>query len=579
MKQIEICAKRQQILDCRSHILILGGPGSGKTTISLYKGQKAAEAGLLGRHQKVLFLSFSKAAVRQVTSKLTDFFKSSGKELVTVQTYHSFCWDVLKAYSYLLLPGKQISLLPPHEETVLKNKYLGEKWEAAQTELFHSNARLCFDLFAPLTAELFARSRSICNMYSSKYPIIVVDEFQDSDAFQWAIVKHLSERSQVICLADPEQQIYSWRSQTVSADRINDVKEHLKPLIVDFLDENNRSPKSTIAAFANTMLKDKKKFAISDEIKLIQYPSWQTSIYLKMAVLNAFAFLKKTEANKPYTVAIFARTNQYIRTVCDYLDSEDRLGSRKLKPISFSVFIDEHAVIQAGRCISSFMDASSKPENGLAEGLAIVSDFFNCNRGTTNSDKASKIDEWRSGVLVGKIPKTNCVSEIFRIKNLLSKPDNGLIGDPMTDWIFIRQLLASSKSAELKRIADYSKQLRLLRRGSQIADAFSVLWRTHGSYLGSIDAFDRAVADEHLSQNYFEPSGCLVMNMHKSKGKEFDAVIIIENPYNASFVSKDNAPFTESRKLLRVAITRARYFVQILTDKTTPSPLLAAFYK
>lgn len=576
MKQIEICSKRQQVLDSDKHILILGGPGSGKTTISLFKAQKAAEDGVLKNHQKVLFLSFSKAAVRQVNSKLGDFFKADKKQLVTVQTYHSFCWEVLQAYSYLLLPGRQISLLPPHEETVLKNKYLGENWEAAQIELFNSNARLCFDLFAPLTAELFARSRSIREMYSSKYPIIVVDEFQDSDVFQWSLVKHLSENSQVVCLADPEQQIYSWRSETVSVDRIDDVKEFLEPLIVDFQDENNRSPKGAIASFANAILKDKGNFVLSDEIKLIRYPSWRTSIYLKTAVFNAYRFLKKVEAKKPYTIAIFARTNQYIRTVCDYLDSEDKMGQRKLKPIAFSVFIDEHAVIQAGRCISSFMDTSSS-SGTLADGLAIVSDFFNCNRGTTNSDKASKIDQWRSGVLSGKIPKTNCVSEILRIKSLLAQSNNGLTGDPMADWIFVRQLLESSKSAELKRIADYSRQLRLLRRGSQISDAFNLLWRTHGSYYGSIEAFDRAVADEHLSQNYFEPSGCLVMSMHKSKGKEFDAVIVIESPYNASFISKDNAPFTESRKLLRVAITRARHFVQILTDKASPSPLLAKF--
>jgi DNA helicase-2/ATP-dependent DNA helicase PcrA len=55
------------------------------------------------------------------------------------------------------------------------------------------------------------------------------------------------------------------------------------------------------------------------------------------------------------------------------------------------------------------------------------------------------------------------------------------------------------------------------------------------------------------------------MNFHKSKGKEFDGVVIVERRYKGKLLNDDEAPrYTESRRVLRVAITRARKRVTIL---------------
>jgi DNA helicase-2/ATP-dependent DNA helicase PcrA len=66
------------------------------------------------------------------------------------------------------------------------------------------------------------------------------------------------------------------------------------------------------------------------------------------------------------------------------------------------------------------------------------------------------------------------------------------------------------------------------------------------------------------------------MTMHKSKGKEFDGVIILHLGNSVSPLSSDNepAPHLKSRRLLRVGITRAKHHVLMLTDAYSPSPLL-----
>ena len=59
------CPKRASIVACGRHALVLGGPGSGKTTVALRKALAHIRQGLADG-KTVLFLSFSRAAVTRV---------------------------------------------------------------------------------------------------------------------------------------------------------------------------------------------------------------------------------------------------------------------------------------------------------------------------------------------------------------------------------------------------------------------------------------------------------------------------------------------------------------------------------
>ena len=56
------------------------------------------------------------------------------------------------------------------------------------------------------------------------------------------------------------------------------------------------------------------------------------------------------------------------------------------------------------------------------------------------------------------------------------------------------------------------------------------------------------------------------MTMHKSKGKEFDGAVLVEGSFAGIFfdANREEPPFERSRRLLRVAITRARTHVTIV---------------
>lgn len=81
-------------------MLVLGGPGSGKTTLSLLKAKSYVSE--LAPEQAILFLSFSRAAVRQVEIRCRDLLNAEEQRSIEVRTYHSFALDILKTHGRLL---------------------------------------------------------------------------------------------------------------------------------------------------------------------------------------------------------------------------------------------------------------------------------------------------------------------------------------------------------------------------------------------------------------------------------------------------------------------------------------------
>ena len=80
---------RQDVLDAEGHVLVLGGAGSGKTTIALRKALRRIDERLVPG-QSVLFLSFSRAAVARIGQASKSEVPKEKQSQLSIQTFHSF---------------------------------------------------------------------------------------------------------------------------------------------------------------------------------------------------------------------------------------------------------------------------------------------------------------------------------------------------------------------------------------------------------------------------------------------------------------------------------------------------------
>ena len=264
--KLELSDGDRAMLECESPALILGGPGSGKTTtLALVK------AGLLiddlSPGQEVLFLSFSRAAVRQVLLRCKDVLSHDARRRISVRTYHAFCMDVLRAHGQLLT-GRTPRILFPGTERLRRAEFGGD-WEIERRRLASSDGLYVFDLFADATASLLARARCVRSLVSDRYPIVLLDEFQDTNDAQWKLVQQLAVGSRIIALADPDQRIFEYDS-TVDPNRLDHLRDHLHPAEFDFGAANHRSPGSGVLACADAVLRNRPWPATSD-VKIAHY--------------------------------------------------------------------------------------------------------------------------------------------------------------------------------------------------------------------------------------------------------------------------------------------------------------------
>ena len=110
---VDLTLAQQEVLTADGAQLVVGGPGSGKTTVSILKAAKIARE-KLRPGQRILFLSFARATVSRVFEAIDEerSVTKEEKKRIEVDTYHSFFWRILKAHGYLVgLPRQCGSIL------------------------------------------------------------------------------------------------------------------------------------------------------------------------------------------------------------------------------------------------------------------------------------------------------------------------------------------------------------------------------------------------------------------------------------------------------------------------------------
>ncbi len=571
--------QRQYFVDSNQHCLVLGGPGSGKTTISLIKAHNEIAKGNLEKYQKILFLSFARATITRIVEASQILLDSHSRKSLDINTYHGFCWALLQSHGYLIGLNRKIILLSPvdaasHLADIRSNKdnIVTRKQEEANElkRLAFEEGKLSFDLFSELSVKLLRRHPKIAKIICDKYPLMIFDEFQDTDSNEWDLIQELGVRSTLITLADPDQRIFEFRGADQA--RIRQFSEKFKPRNFDFGIENNRSPGTDISDFGKDILTDLNKGKQYKDVKIIKWTfTYRSTTYtLKSKVIEACKRLNTKHDN--WSLAVLVPTKKLMLIVSQALSE----NSNNLPPLYHSIAIDAEGPTLAARIIAYLLEPVVDTSLKLSELINMLSQFYR-GKGGSNPGVGDLKESAALLKALDKATKSGMIGEksiIYRADLLVqSISKTRFSGNPEIDWITIREMLIQSNCPRLKIVAELSIYIKLLGKGTHLREALATNWRKDACYSNAREIIENAFMQEHFSSSTKPSKGIIVMNMHKAKGKEFNEVILFEDQYNGRFYPKQSS-IDQARINLRVSVTRAKERTTIMTPSSEPSILL-----
>ena len=481
----------------------------------------------------------------------------------------SRCLDMLRSFGRMLT-GKPVRVIAPPEERIRKSEFTGDKWDNETHRLASEDGVYCFDRFASGVATLFGNHVIVRDLIAQKYPLIIVDEFQDTDDDQWRMVKSLGQMTTLFCLADPDQRIFEYRGN-VDPKRIEMLRTTFSPAVFDLGTDNHRSKSAAgILAVGDAVLHNTAPLPVTTDVRFHRYQTWSFNEAAHAAVITAFNVLCKTKSLERPSLAVLCRSNPLVARLSMILNEERKYGKGTLPPIEHHVVWDADLAATSAAVVGSILEWPSNSISGaVATTLQAIVDFYRL-KNALNPSKSASGDAIKYTVQQQRIRDGKSAS-LKAVKELLARAQTGMsfAGDPVQDWK--RAWEPSRDTPAFAEIHREARIVRLFRATDALASGLAAKWLSQGSY-GASDFVKRVLDRERLIAADREPDGCVLMTMHKVKAKEFDGVLLVEGAHESPFFdSREKPPHPHSRRLLRVGITRAKAYVSVLQPFGTPS--------
>jgi len=254
MSEYKPTEEQKELIKTDKSALIIAGPGTGKTRTAIEKAMIEVRKFDEDSPHRILFLSFSNAAIYRLLSSAKIVFSRKERRFLKFMTFHSCAADILRNYGrFVGLPCK-IKIMDTLEEkfNAFEKGWTSsdEDYEEKLQSLAKTEGLLAFSVLIAFAIKLLSSCDTIRDIISRKYKLIIVDEFQDSSEEQWKLLRLLGQESQVIAFGDPNQIIYSsmhsaTRRRFEEFQAWKDIKE------TPFSETNFRCDDDEILRFAN----------------------------------------------------------------------------------------------------------------------------------------------------------------------------------------------------------------------------------------------------------------------------------------------------------------------------------------
>lgn len=614
----------------KGHLRIIACAGSGKTEVISQRIARLIQKGV--RPKNIVAFTFTEKAADELKSRIRKILDEKCPERADfgdmyVGTIHSFCFYMLKelepkyksydvldeakrvAYIAKYMNFKRMNLFPllysqktgkkinyytaidrfiysadiMMMEDVDPNKLTGERFKYSYLEyrkMLEEDKYLDFSSMIHTLVHLLRNNKKTLQKFNDKIKHLVLDEYQDVNKLQEALVELISLGAESVCVVgDDDQCIYQWRGSHV--DNIIGFKDRYQKYgVVDVpLDINFRSTEAIVCAAENFIKKNKKRLTIKEmkhspklqriyEEGDIIHKHFKTEdeefgfIVSRVEELLGADFLDKR--NKPFSLslgdfAVLVRTNADAGRIIPYFE---RKGIDCIAYSGNSVF-DRNEVILAMNCIGYVFNCKAY-SGELPPLLNVLKVEF---RNLFDKKKFPEADE---NEFVEKLQKIK--EEIDKIREKSPKDYLGELGLQA-----VYHKIVNAFGAEKFYFGEvFNYNLAVL--STAISDYESVWIRLRAEEVKGFFYFVYAYGQSHYVEVQHSDASLVnavkVLTVHKAKGLEFPVVFVPglvekrpQNPvdsfvdYKLYDIERYNGTIEDERRIFYTAITRSEKYL------------------
>jgi DNA helicase-2/ATP-dependent DNA helicase PcrA len=596
-------AQRQAVKHRDGPLLVLAGPGSGKTRVVTCRIAELIKSGVHPR--QMLALTFTNKAADEMRARVEQLVPG---DRVWVSTFHRFCSRMLRQHASMVglaenftiydtsdarralkqaLEAAEITLAHTsidsiaHQISEAKNSLVGpenfeprrgspvgaivkDAYPAYQKQLLQSNA-VDFDDLLLHVAMMLRDNPELREMLDDRYRYILVDEYQDTNLAQYCIVRALSrDWPNLAVTGDPDQSIYGWRGANLK--NILSFEQDYDDVRVVRLEQNYRSTQR-ILRVADALIENNKRrkakrlFTENEEGQRVTYATFSTQRQEAEKIAAEIASEVQAGQRRPRDYAIFYRTNALSRAL-EFALRDQGVPYQMIRGLEFyqrkevKDCLAYFQLLNNPRDDVALLRVINTPARGI--GKTTLKHITNHARryGVTLLDAARECGLIESLSKRAAVAVAKFVAMIDHLGAHIHDPIEELLGHLLTES-GIRELYEKSEDeADHDRLANIEELLTAARQFDE-----------QNAGENSLEEFlEQAALFNDTDDWQAEHDKVTLMTMHAAKGLEFPVVylIAVEDGILPHQRSMDDAgQMEEERRLMFVAITRAKERLQL----------------
>ncbi|MBE0534238.1 MAG: UvrD-helicase domain-containing protein [Phycisphaerae bacterium] len=588
-------SQKKAVYHADGALLVLAGPGSGKTRVITSRIAALIERGI--RPYNICAITFTNKAAEEMRDRVGNLAHVRG---VHISTFHSLCVRLLRQYAHEAHITANFSIYDTSDQTRcmkeaikscdvdtgnftpgrmlasisrLKNdledvetfesraddyasKIIARTYRAYQQIMADNNA-LDFDDLLTRTAFLLRDNPNVRQEIGDRFRYLLVDEYQDTNHAQYQIAKGIALEHGNICVTgDPDQSIYKWRGADIA--NILAFEQDYPNAVVVKLEENFRSTPNILnladKLIANNVHRKPKRLIptrpAGQEVEIKAYSDAEAEAEAVADQVKA-VIADRVECSE---IAVFYRVNSMSRLI------EESFVRRQI-PYQVIRGVEFYSRKEI-RDILSYLKVIVNPNDGVAFERAMGSHKRGIGKTTVERISAfaerTRVSLYEAARNVEQIDSITRATQarIVAFVHLIEGFRKDMAGPvaPLMERIFQDSGMAAALEAGGEReeaaVENIGELINSAAMYDEHAEAASL-----ADYLQSIALYSDTDAYEP------ESGKVSLMTLHAAKGLEFDAAFIIGLeegilPHERSLEFSQD--IEEERRLFFVGMTRAR---------------------